>query len=60
MKEFDFCGALDSLRLCHGLSETEQQTMSQRRMAVEDHEMGKEALQLTELHGHFGHRYAVI
>ena len=34
--------------------------MSQRRIAVEDQDMGKEALQLTELHGHFGHRYASI
>ena len=60
LKEFDFCGALESLRLCQGLSGTEQQTMSQRRITVKDHEMGKEALQLTELHGHFGHRYTNI
>ena len=54
LKGFDFCGALESLRLCHGMSGTE------RRVVAEDRDMGKESLQLTELHGRFGHRYANI
>lgn len=55
LNEHDFTESLVMLRLCHGSNSN-----SKGGAMAGDHNLGKEALQLTQLHGQFGHKYTVL
>ena len=61
LSEHNFIEALERLRLCLGsIGSSSGEATPQRRELGGDQEIGKEALQLTQLHGQFGHKYGTV
>ena len=58
LSEHNFTEALERLRLCRqgSSSSSKGEATPQEMEAGGDQELGKEALQLTQLHGQFGHK----